>query len=187
MSEVQRLIRETHSARERFLSALDSLSPEQAQFKSAPEVWSIIEITEHITRAEQGGINGMWKALDGMQRGQPLWSGEPPHRGKSIEQVVEETWKEKEEVPQIAAPTWGGPLGYWRACLEANQQILDALGRALEGVDLASIHYPHPISGPLDVRQRLEFLRFHLDRHRTQVEAVQQQPGFPAVGLEGRR
>lgn len=31
---------------------------------------------------------------------------------------------------------------------------------------------PHVISGPLDARQRLEFIRFHMDLHRRQIEAV---------------
>jgi hypothetical protein len=29
------------------------------------------------------------------------------------------------------------------------------------------------------MRQRLEFLRFHLDRHRNQVEELRRQSGFP--------
>jgi hypothetical protein len=136
--------------------------------------------TEHIVRAEWGGINGMWKAVDGAETGTPAWDGDPCHRGKSIEQIVTETWQEKEQVPPVAAPTWGGPLAFWIAALQANEGVLRALGGALERHDLEAIHYPHPISGPLDMRQRLEFLRFHLDRHRDQVEELKSHPAFPA-------
>lgn len=126
-----------------------------------------------MTLAEQVGINGIWKALDGYRRGQPVWSGEPIHRGKSIEEVIAATWKEREEVPAVAAPRCGGPLGYWTAALRSCRPVLAQFQNALEGIDLEQIIYPHPISGPLDARQRLEFLRFHLDRHRGQVLRVQ--------------
>jgi hypothetical protein len=180
MSELSRLIQEVEDARRRFVEVVVALRPEQAHFKPAPEVWSAVENTEHIVRAENGGINGMWKAVEGAETGNPVWEGDTPHRGKSIEQIIAETWKEKEQVPPVAAPTWGGPLEFWITALQANESLLRALGRALEGHDLGAIHYRHPISGPLDMRQRLEFLRFHLDRHRKQVEALRSHPDFAA-------
>jgi len=46
-------------------------------------------------------------------------------------------------------------------------------------MDLESVVVPHVVSGPLDARQRLEFVRFHLDLHRAQIEAVRSAAGFP--------
>ncbi|MFM7671814.1 MAG: hypothetical protein ACKO6Q_04400 [Bacteroidota bacterium] len=34
------------------------------------------------------------------------------------------------------------------------------------------IIYPHPLSGPLNVYQRLEFLRYHMERHQRQIEGI---------------
>lgn len=180
MSDVRDLIRDVAGARARFLTSVGEPTPEQAIFKPSPDSWSIIDNVEHITLAEQVGINGIWKALDGLRRGNPVWEGEPIHRRKPIETVIEATWKEKEQVPPVAAPRWGGPVAYWRVSLESCHSLLEALGEALNGEDLERIIYPHPISGPLDARQRLEFLRFHLDRHRAQVERIQCASGFPA-------
>jgi hypothetical protein len=180
MAGLSHLIQEVESARRRYIGSVEVLSPEQAHFKPAPDVWSAVENTEHIVRAEWGGINGMWKAVDGAETGNPAWDGDPRHRGKSIEQIVTETWQEKEQVPPVAAPTWRGPLAFWIAALQANKSVLRGLAGALERHDLEAIHYPHPISGPLDMRQRLEFLRFHLDRHRNQVEELKSHTEFPA-------
>jgi hypothetical protein len=180
MSELARLIREVEEARSRFIDAVAGWTPVQAAFRPEPDVWSAAENAEHIVRAEHGGINGMWKALEGVVTGNPVWEGDPPHRGKSIERIVAETWQEREQVPPVAAPSWGGPLGFWLEMLRANEAVLRSLGRALEGHRLDEILYPHPISGPLDIRQRLEFLRFHLDRHGKQVEALRLHPAFPA-------
>ena len=179
MSLVKTLIRDVAEARSRYLAALGNPSAAQSVFKPTPDDWSIAEITEHLTLAEQVGINGMWKALDGHRRGTPVWTGTSTQAGQPIEAVIGATWKEREQVPAVAAPRWGGPLQYWAAALRSCQPLLEELGDALEGVDLATIIYPHPISGPLDARQRLEFLRFHLDRHRDQLDRVRAHPAFP--------
>ena len=178
MNKVQQLIQETEQARERFLGSVGQLGFAQVTFKPEPEIWSITEIAEHMVRAEQSGVSGMWKALDGMKKNEPVWSGDPIHKGLSIEEVVERTWQPKEQVPEIAAPIWRGSISYWIASLKAQKSILSDLGAALDGQNIEEIIYPHPISGPLDIRQRLEFLRFHLDRHREQIENLKQHPNF---------
>ena len=180
-AEVQKLVNEVAQARANFIAAVTGLSPSQAAFKLADEVWSITEITEHITRAEHSGVSGMWKALDGFRHATPVWSGNLVWDGQSIETVVEKTWQLKEQVPAIAAPIWGGSLGYWIASLRGLQSVLEELGEQLGTVRMEEVVYPHPISGPLNVRQRLEFLRFHLDRHRGQVETLKQHSNFPAA------
>jgi hypothetical protein len=38
---------------------------------------------------------------------------------------------------------------------------------------------PHPISGPWDADQWLAFVRFHLDLHRSQIEAITRASAFP--------
>jgi hypothetical protein len=176
--DLPHLIRDVAEARARYIAVVVGLSSVQADFKPSPEVWSATQNTEHLVRAEDGGVNGMWRALEGVRAQAPVWSGEHIHRGLSIEAVVAKTWQPKETVPEVAAPVWGGSLKYWVAALETRQQVLEAFARELSGVDLESIIYPHPISGPLDIRQRLAFLRFHLDRHRQQVERLKQHPGF---------
>lgn len=189
-SRVQALISDVVDARERFITVVGPVSPEQATFRPAADVWSTTDNVEHLTLAERSGTSGIWKALDGVRRGAPVWSGEAVHRGRPIAEVIARTWREREEVPPIAAPSWGGPLGYWVAALRSGQPLLEALGRELEaadavGIALDEVIYPHPISGPLDVWQRLEFLRFHLDRHAEQVRRLQGHPQFPALATGG--
>ena len=185
MSMVPRLIQDVAAARKRFLETVGDPSPSQAAFKPDPSAWCITDNIEHLTLAEQGGINVIWKALAGVRVGTPVFNGSLVHQGLSIEQVIATTWKEREEVPAAATPKWGGPAAYWSAALRDCQPLLETLGAELEraeadGIDLSSVVYPHVISGPLDVRQRLEFLRFHLDRHRGQVERIRQHADFPA-------
>lgn len=166
-------------ARQRVIQVASGLTTEQSQFKPGLEVWSVVDNVEHLVWAEMGGINGVWKALDGLKNNQPIWSGVPVHHGLSIEQIIDRTWQEKEQVPEVARPRWGGPLEYWIAALAGCQNLLESLVRELEGYDPEKIIYPHIISGPLNVIQRMQFLRFHLNRHNQQILNLKNHPNFP--------
>ena len=173
MSEsVRHLIRDAAEARRRVCIEVRDLLDDAGSLKPAPDQWSIAEILEHLVLAELAGINRVWRAAASVRAGHLEWTGDPVHRGKSIETIVAETWRPKETAPDVAQPRWGGPTAFWAACLEICQVTLEALAGQLAGLDLKSVIYPHPISGPLDARQRLEFLRFHMDRHAAQVRRV---------------
>ena len=174
------LLQKVAEAREQTVACAEGLSHEQANFKPDPDTWSISETIEHLVYAEDGGVGGMWDALIEYNLGHPSWEGELIHQGSRIEEVVDKTWQTKEKVPESAAPQWGGAIGYWIAALKARQQVLEAFGEAVGETDLESIIHPHPISGPLDIRQRLEFLRFHMERHQKQIEELKKHPAFPS-------
>lgn len=78
--------------------------------------------------------------------------------------------------------TWSiaGPLAVWVSCFRSLRPVLSDLAKELEPLDLEAIVYPHYLSGPLDGRQRLEFLRYHMERHLTQIQSVKAHPQFPA-------
>jgi hypothetical protein len=65
-----------------------------------------------------------------------------------------------------------GPLAYWVASLAACAPVVIALGQAPTPFDLEVVIAPHFLSGPLDARQRFEFLRWHMDHHRQQITEI---------------
>ena len=179
METLNLLIHRVARARQHFIKSASGLTSEQAHFKASDDEWSITDNVEHLVWAEQGGIHGMWKVLEAIKSNKPIWTGDPIHRGLSIEEIVEKTWQPKEKAPEVAKPTWGGSIEFWIISLNNCQPLLEGLGHALEGFDLENVIHPHPISGPLDIVQRLQFLRFHLDRHRAQIENIKSHPDFP--------
>jgi hypothetical protein len=179
MQTAQQLIAEVAEARRNLLATVGNLTPRQAAFKPAPDEWSALENVEHLVLAEFSGVSKIWQAADSFREGAPVFTGEHTNHGLSINEVVARTWKPKEIAPPIATPHIGGPLGYWISSCESCQAVLEQLGKALEGLDLEKVIFPHFLSGPLDARQRLEFLRFHLDRHRAQVLRLFDQESFP--------
>lgn len=172
MNTIQKLVQDVSTARNLYLDKIARVSAVQALWKPNPEVWNIIEITEHLFWAEQIGVLGMWKALHAIRDGSMARTYESIHKDMPIEQVIEITWQQYEKVPAVAAPRLGGPISFWKPSLNSLQVILDAFGRELQEDELRVQAHPHPISGPLDFQQRMEFLRFHISRHRDQVSQL---------------
>ncbi|WP_266366096.1 DinB family protein [Tellurirhabdus rosea] len=169
MNTVQKLIQDVAIARTSYLDNISGLTEIQAGWKPDPDSWTIVEITEHLFWAEQGGILGMWKTLHAVRNGSMVRTYDSIHKDMPIEQVVDLTWQPKEKVPAVAAPRLGGTLSFWRSSLSSLQEVLSAFGEDLQDDERRLQAHPHPISGPLDFQQRIEFLRFHLNRHNGQV------------------
>ncbi len=113
MGDIAELISAATDARARLRDRIRALSSVQGAFKPDPAEWSIAENVEHLVLAEQGSINRVWAAAEGLRRGHPVWTDEPIHRGKSIEHIVAETWGPWQQAPDIATPRRRGPLDYW--------------------------------------------------------------------------
>jgi len=174
MRKTGTLIHQVKVARDSYCKRISTISESQAQWKPTPEAWNAIEITEHLYWAEQGGILGMWKTLYAIRSGQMEKRYDSIHRNLPVEEIIARTWKEKEQVPPVAAPRQGGTLIFWRFALTSLQSILEGFGAELQDDELRMQAHPHPISGPMDFQQRLEFLAFHIRRHEGQVEQLQQ-------------
>ena len=122
-----------------------------------------------------GGTRGnLWNVENGSchQRRQNERKYDSIHKDLPIQEVIDLTWQSKEIVPAMAAPRLGGPLMFWIVSLNSLQEILHAFGQDLQDDELRLQAHPHPISGAMDFHQRLEFLSFHLNRHRGQVSAL---------------
>ena len=175
---VRELVDSVERARDSVVNTVKDLRPDQATFKPSPDTWSIVENVEHLYLAEVSGLTKIWAAANQVRSG-IRWTDARPNHGQPIEVVIERTWKSKEIAPPIATPHIGGPLTAWISCLKSLRPVLADLASELEDIDLEAIVYPHYLSGPLDGRQRLEFLRYHMERHLAQIERVQSHPQFP--------
>lgn len=175
MNKVSVLVKHVEQVRNSYAALLANVDENEGNYKPTSDTWCLAEITEHLFWAEHGGILGMWKTLDAIREGKMERTFESIHKGLSIEVIVDRTWKSKEQVPAVAAPRMGGTLIFWRAALLSLQLILDEFGNDLKEDELRMQAHPHPISGPMDFQQRLEFLAFHIQRHHEQAKEVRKQ------------
>ncbi|MEP6619685.1 MAG: DinB family protein [bacterium] len=172
------LIAAVEEARSQLLHAVRDMNEAQSRFKPVDGVWSVVEIVEHLYLAELSGVTKIWTAADTVRNG-VRWLDPLPNSGKPVEQIIAETWKAREIAPPIATPHIGGPLSFWCAAHATLTAMLRQLGDRLDGLVLEDVVFPHYLSGPMDARQRLEFLRFHIERHHAQAQQVMAHPAFP--------
>ena len=174
------------ASRGRLVACVESLDEEQARFHSSPDRWSIAEIIEHLSLVEgqvarlchimlaKAEAAGATRAADG--------EGAAPFTPVTIEHLVEELRERKLQAPDNARPGGQLTLGEALARLAESRAALTDLRPRLELVDGTSVRYPHPAAGPIDIYQWLLFLGAHEDRHRLQIEALKQSPGFASSG-----
>jgi DinB superfamily len=172
MNKVNQLIQSVQHARQSYLVQIEKVNEVDALWKPSQHEWNVAEITEHLFWAEQGGIFGMWKVLNSIREGRMERNFESRHKYLPIEEIIRQTWQPKEQVPPVAAPRMGGTLAFWRFSLNSLQVVLDGFGQDIQEDELRLQAHPHPISGPMDFQQRLEFLAFHINRHKGQVEEL---------------
>jgi len=178
MDYADELVKQVELARAKFVGSVKLLNNAQAGFKPSAGEWSVVEVVEHLYLAELSGVAKIWAALNSLRAG-THWTEPLPNRGKPIEMIISETWKAKETAPPIATPHIGGPLEFWLSATRSLTPMLAELGGALRSVRLEDVVFPHFLCGPLDARQRLEFLRFHIERHADQVDRIRRSADFP--------
>ena len=170
MSKVKSLVNSVEISRKSYIQTIGQLSKEITNHKPDESTWNIVEITEHLYWAEFLGIAVMAKVLNEILEGKREIKYESKNKGLKIEKVVELTWNRKEQVPDIAAPRVGGSISFWINSFISLKDILKEFTHNLTDDMLRVIAHAHPISGELDFQQRLEFLRFHIDRHHLQAK-----------------
>lgn len=172
MNNADELIKQIERSRKSYLELVGRYTEQEARWKPDADIWNMVEITEHLYWAEHGGIMGMWKTLQAIRDGRLKRNFDFEYKGMTIEQIIEKTWQPKEKVPDVAAPRYGGTIGFWSVSLQSLQEILESFGKTIQDDELRLEAHPHPISGPMDFHQRFEFLRFHIDRHHDQVSRL---------------
>jgi hypothetical protein len=168
-------------SRSRLLASVESLGAGQEHFRPDPERWSIADIVEHLSLVE-GQIARLFhvmlsKAEAAGAEGDADAAFAAP---VSIEHFVEALREKKLQSPDGARP--GGQLSLADALarLHDSRAALHTLRPRLERIDGTALRYPHPAAGPIDIYQWLLFVGSHEDRHRLQIEALKQSPGFAA-------
>ncbi len=71
MNKVGQLINDVAIARKNFIGLIEDVDETKAVFKPSKGIWNLIDNTEHLFWAEQGGIYGIWKTLYAISDGKP--------------------------------------------------------------------------------------------------------------------
>jgi hypothetical protein len=149
-----------------FLATMDGVGAEEYLVSPGPGRWSLAENAEHTTVV----IRGAERFLTTRLLHQPLAAGDPSRRVQDADLLKFFT----DRTRSLDAPEFVRPKGRWTN----REEMTSAIRAATSGIvawvretpaDLRAFGLPHPIFGPLDGIQWINFLALHTDRHAKQA------------------
>lgn len=157
------------------LDATKGLSPAQWNFKSAPDRWSVAEVTEHIASAEDF-LRGMIV--------EKVMIAPPRPAGENVVEIDEMVLKmipdrsHKAQAPEPLRPSnrFGSPEGALKHFEETRATTEDFLSKTPGLRDHAA---DSPLGKKLDAYEWVLFIAAHSERHTKQILEVKADPNFP--------
>jgi hypothetical protein len=170
-----RAMKYLESTKQGVLDATAGLSEAQWNFKSAPDRWSVAEVTEHIAAAE-GYLRGM--ILEKVMSAPPRPEGEDV---KAIDEMVltmipDRSHKAQAPEPLKPSNRFSSPQGSLKAFTKSRAQTEDFL-RTHD--DLRAHAIDSHMDKKLDAYEWVLFIAAHSERHTKQIAEVKADPNFP--------
>jgi hypothetical protein len=163
--------------RQKLLDSVSGLSEEQANFKPAPERWSISEVVEHLALTEEGLGQMVREAVASPAASADKLQAAKGGDDKVLAMIPDRS--RKAQAPEQFRPTgkfggFEGALKEFKAKRQANLEYAAANAAKLRQHTQAS-----PFGTDLDAYQWLLFIGAHSKRHTAQIEEIKADAKFP--------
>jgi len=160
-------------------SAVGGLTQAQADWRPAPDRWSVGEVLHHMLLSNRMFALVVRKLIQQGRR-QGLTAGPTSRRSwPRLRSITDVSASGPVKNPDRVTPTRGFPIEQLRQELAASHESVEAQIPALAGLDLEALHMPHPLGFELNLYHWLDIAGAHERRHLTQIQAVMAEPGFP--------
>lgn len=161
-----------------FLDSIKGLTPEQWNFKPAPDRWSVAEVAEHITVSEQV-ISDLVKQRIMLT---PAATAEQRDKAKGKDEVV--LAKIPDRSQKFQAPEFLKPTGRFKSQSEVATEFEKRRSGNISYLQTTqdALHdhvMDHPAAGPLDAYAWMLLVSAHSERHTEQINEVKTDPKFP--------
>ncbi len=177
--ERDRAVAEFEGSRKMFLDATKGLSPEQWNFKSAPERWSVAECAEHIALSE-GFIFGLVTERVLKSPATPEKRDAVKGKDELIVKMLQDR-SHKATAPEPIDPRKNpmAPEDSVKLFLDSRAKTIDFIKTTQEDLRDHFFDHPVPAIGTLDGYQWLLLISGHTRRHTLQILEVKADPNFP--------
>lgn len=157
--------------------SLAGLSEAQANWKAAPEKWSVLECVEHLSLTESA-LTGM---LTATLRG-PDASAEQLEKSKGKSQRLTRFMPDRSN--KVQAPAEIRPAGKYETLPAGKDALFAARMHTMEllkkgDASLKTHILNHPFFGEIDGLAWFHMISLHMERHNKQIEEVKASAEFP--------
>jgi len=177
--ELREIWRESAAAREALSNEVQGLSDVQLVFRPAPGTWSIGEILDHLSLAEQSLARVASKILQ-QAAGRGL-IGEPGSMEPPAHRIDLEVYNQPASAPESVRPLPDQPLERLLGNLrESRERLWEVAGRA-DGRVVGNVTIGHFQLGALHFYQWLALEPAHESKHLAQILRIKSHPDFPTA------
>jgi hypothetical protein len=174
--ERQVILDQLASSEAQLLELVDGLTPEQWNFREAPERWSIAENIEHLILFENFITGMIAKALSE--------TAEPDKKAQAVAKDPLVLGLAEARHIKFNAREVVRPVGKWTETAELIIELRKARARTIAfaaetEADLRDHFFPHIAFGDLDCYQWLVVLGQHTARHALQIAEIKADPAYP--------
>lgn len=174
---LQKLFDELTEKRAQLFSELDKFQPEQLEYKSSPEMWSMLQVVNHLLISEQH----IYQYLCKKNQAKTLDPAGVAAAARSL--VLNAFLKSPLRVSaprQLPLPESPRALPEMRKDWDATRRDMETFLMELPSERLQKIIFRHPFAGRFNIAQTLKFMINHIVHHIRQVRRIARSTGFPA-------
>jgi hypothetical protein len=157
-----------------------TLNQAQADWRPAPERWSVGEVLHHLVLSNRSFARVVAKLV---KHGRRLGLAAPPDARRSwprLRAVADVEASGPVKNPDLVTPTHGLPVQQLRRDLVESHESVAVQIPDIAGLDLAALRFPHPLGFELNLFQWVDITGAHERRHLHQIERLLAADGFPS-------
>lgn len=160
--------------REKLMSVIENLSPEDAELRADAEGWTIREIVEHISIVENGMARISAKLLS-QSEAEIADGGGAAKIGANFLERAGKMRDRKFKAPERVVPSGSQSIAESLAKMAENRRLLQELRPRFEKIETGDFTFPHPFMGELNAHEWLALVGGHELRHLAQIKNILQQ------------
>lgn len=162
-------------ARDDLLAALAATAPAIYAVRPPDGGWTIAEVMAHLYLVEHSSVRAMFRALkNARQAGLGAETDESSLLG-ALDATGLKTGRGRVEAPPFVYPTEVVDLETARARLGESRDGLRAWAREADGLAIATVCWPHPRLGELNLYEWVIMIADHETRHTRQIREIARQ------------
>jgi hypothetical protein len=174
-ADKERALKYLESTKQAVLDATAGLSDAQWNFKSAPDRWSVAQVTEHIAAAEDL-LRGMIVDKVMATPVQPEGADVKATDDAVLAMIPDRSHKAQAPEPLVPTNRFGSPQESLKHFIDSRQKTIDFLN---QHDDLRTHAADSPLGKKLDAYEWVLFVAAHSERHTKQILEVKADPNFP--------
>ena len=179
LPQLEKLYQKLEKERQQLLTIIAGHSHEQQNFKSAPESWSMLEVCQHLIKAEGNTVIYLNKKYLGVDKTPQAGIG-AIFRTKLLNAALDMPVRYKApKAAQIETSQSEHLFNDTKQEWDTIREDLTVFLNQLTVEQSTKLLFKHLLGGRLNMLQALSFMQHHIRHHNKQVGRIQKNPKFP--------